>query len=207
MKSPVVSWYFKLFLVKQILTTSQSIILDDSGTPCEGKFFQPQVWEPAKARLDVISFLCQSRDDAPHLEMRPDILVAVNFTALNISADSRINRVVNSVQVLVGLINDTAKVVKNTTPTTLLPGVNLVGILDVFRIRQTYAQPGVSAFGLFEVCYFGTTNFFFLRKEFLVRRHILDQSHGSRLARSPGIHSSPRTRYSHHSHYLPLRLF
>ncbi len=78
-----------------------------------------------------------------------------------------INRVMNSVQVLVGLINDTEKVVKNTTPTTLLPGVNLVGIADVFRIRQTYVQPGVSAFGLFDVRHFGITNsydFFFQRK-------------------------------------------
>ena len=190
-------------------------MLDYSGTPChDGQFFQSQVWEPAKAKLDILSFPCKS--DAPPLgiqpdilAMRPDILVVVDFEKLKISANSMINRGVNSVQVLVGLTHDTEKVVKNTAPTTLLPGVNLVGIAYVFRIRQTYVRPKVSAFGLFEVCYFGTTNFFFLRKEFLVRRHFLDQSDGSRLARSPGIHSSdsPRTPYSHHSHYLPLRLF
>jgi hypothetical protein len=89
--------------------------------------------------------------------MRPDILVVVDFKALNIRAGSMINRLVNSVQVLVGLTNDTEKVIKNTTPTTLLPGVNLVGIADVFRIRQTYVQPGVSAFGVFDVRHFGIT--------------------------------------------------
>ncbi len=57
----------------------------------------------------------------------------------------------NSVQVMLGLTRDTNKVVKNTIPTTLIPGVNLVGIADVFRIRQTYVKPEVSGFGLFDV--------------------------------------------------------
>jgi len=85
------------------------------------------------------------------MERRPDILVVVNFTALNISADSMANRGTNSVQVMLGLTGDIDKVVRNTTPTTLIPGVNLVGIADVFRIRQTYVKPEVSAFGLFNV--------------------------------------------------------
>jgi len=120
--------------------------------------------------LDVISFQCKSDASDLGIEpdilaMRPDILVVVDFEALGISANSMINRGVNSVQVLVGLTHDTEKVVKNTAPTTLLPGVNLVGIADVFRIRQTYVRPKVSAFGLFEVCYFGTTNFFFFSEK------------------------------------------
>jgi hypothetical protein len=85
------------------------------------------------------------------MELRPDILVVVDFTVLNISADSMANRGTNSVQVMLGLTRDTNKVVRNTIPTTLIPGVNLVGIADVFRIRQTYVKPEVSAFGLFQV--------------------------------------------------------
>ncbi len=52
-------------------------------------------------------------------------------------------------------------VVKNTVPTTLIPGINVVGIADTFRIRQTYVKPSVSAFGIFDVSHLFITIPFF----------------------------------------------
>jgi len=52
-----------------------------------------------------------------------------------------INRGKNSVQVILGLFNDTAMVVKNSVPTTSIPGIRI----------QTYMKPSVSAFNLFDV--------------------------------------------------------
>jgi hypothetical protein len=62
-----------------------------------------------------------------------------------------INRGMNSVQVMLGLMRDTEKVIENTTPTMLIPGVNLVGIADAFEIHQEYVKLERSAFGLFDV--------------------------------------------------------
>ena len=69
---------------------------------------------------------------------------------LNIKLNSTINRGKNSVQVMLGLTNDTIEVFDRTPPTTLIPGVNVVGIAGLL-IRQTFRRPKYSAFGLFDV--------------------------------------------------------
>ncbi len=52
-------------------------------------------------------------------------------------------------QIRVGLVNDTDKVMLRTSPTTLIPGVNLVGIVNVV-IRQVITRSPLSIIG-FEV--------------------------------------------------------
>jgi hypothetical protein len=57
----------------------------------------------------------------------------------------------NSVQIMIGLTNDTRTVVERTVGTTILPGVNLVGVIT-WDLRQVLKSPRLSAFGsLFDV--------------------------------------------------------
>lgn len=80
----------------------------------------------------------------------PDLLVTVNFTTLNISSDSVLDTPKKSVQLMVGLTNDTDVVIRATCPTILIPGVNLFGTVDFF-IQQTMTNSLLAAFGLFDV--------------------------------------------------------
>ena len=74
----------------------------------------------------------------------PDLLVTINFTKLHIPAHTR-----KSMQIMVGLTNDTSKVMLRTSPTTLIPGVNLVGIVNVV-IGQVNPRSALTIIG-FEV--------------------------------------------------------
>jgi len=77
-------------------------------------------------------------------------LITVNFTALNISSQSDQNIRGHSVQIMLGLTNNTIDVVNRTMPTTLLPGVNIVGAANLF-IFQRFHNAHVSVLGLFDV--------------------------------------------------------
>ncbi len=103
--------------------------------------------EELNITIDAVTFHCP---DGLSEEFRPNIVVVVNFTMLNIKLNSTINRGKNSVQVMLGLTNDTIEVFDRTPPTTLIPGVNVVGIAGLL-IRQTFRRPKYSAFGLFDV--------------------------------------------------------
>ncbi len=51
---------------------------------------------------------------------------------------------------MLGFTNNTNDVVNRTMPTTLLPGVNMVGAANLF-IFQRFRSAHVSLFGLFDV--------------------------------------------------------
>ena len=86
----------------------------------------------------------------PYQNSQPDLLVVVNFTMLNISFDSWTDTARNSVQVMVALTNHTTNALEKTEPATLIPGVNVVGFLNMV-IRRQFVRPVWSAFGLFDV--------------------------------------------------------
>jgi uncharacterized membrane protein len=57
----------------------------------------------------------------------------------------------DSVQIIIGLTDDTRTVVERTVGTTILPGVNLFGVMT-WDFRQLLKRPRLSAFGsLFDV--------------------------------------------------------
>ncbi|KAF8170386.1 hypothetical protein BJ912DRAFT_997456 [Pholiota molesta] len=85
----------------------------------------------------------------PYTEFQPDLLVTVNFTTLGIATDTITDIPSNSVQVMVAMTNRTIDVMSMTVPTTLIPGVNLVGIASM-EIHRKFKNPGLSWFGLFE---------------------------------------------------------
>ena len=67
-----------------------------------------------------------------------------------------VNMSANSLQVVIGLTNDTEAVINNTPGTTLIPGTNLFGTVDVSEWRQKFRHPALSAFGpLFNVIIIG----------------------------------------------------
>ena len=80
----------------------------------------------------------------------PDILVTVNFTMLNIAADLAVETRWNSVQVFLGSTYDPYETVRRTPPTSLIPGVNLIGFGQL-QLRQQFLDPRMSAFGVFDV--------------------------------------------------------
>jgi hypothetical protein len=51
---------------------------------------------------------------------------------------------------MLGLTNNTRDVVNRTMPTTLIPGVNIVGAANVF-VFQRFRNAHISVFGLFDV--------------------------------------------------------
>ena len=79
-------------------------------------------------------------------------LLIVNFTILGRSVGSVIDIATNSVQVMVSMTNNTADVVAMTTPTVLIPGANLVGLVAM-EVRQKYTYPGWATLGLFGVSF------------------------------------------------------
>jgi len=80
----------------------------------------------------------------------PDLLITVNFTALNIPSTTIVDTPTNSVQLMIGLTNDTTKVFTTTMPTTLIPGVNLFGLVRL-HMRQTMSNSALAVIGLFDV--------------------------------------------------------
>jgi len=104
--------------------------------------------EGQKVALDLIAFQCplQRADQGTY----PDILVTVNFTMLNITADLAARTRWNSVQIFLGRTRDPFEVVRRTPPTSLIPGVNLIGF-GQRQYRQQFSDPTMSAFGLFDV--------------------------------------------------------
>ncbi|KAF9525733.1 hypothetical protein CPB83DRAFT_517246 [Crepidotus variabilis] len=86
----------------------------------------------------------------PYQYSQPDLLVSVNFTLLNISSDSLEDIPLNSVQIMLGLTANAKDIVRTTVPTTLIPGVNLIGIANL-AVRQKFSTPGLSALGVLDV--------------------------------------------------------
>jgi hypothetical protein len=80
-------------------------------------------------------------------DIRPDLLITVNFTMLNISSASILDGAVNSVQVMLGLSNNTDNVLQTTSPTMLLPGMNVLG-MSRLTIRQKFGKATVAALGV-----------------------------------------------------------
>ena len=76
----------------------------------------------------------------------------MNFTKLNIAFNNSIRNIPsNSVQVLLGLTNDTNNVVLRTLSTTLVPGMNIVGMANLLVRQQFDAKAMYATFGLFDV--------------------------------------------------------
>ena len=87
----------------------------------------------------------------PSLDHTPDLLITLNFTGMGLDTGTMSNSYGNSVQIMIGLTNDTHTVVERTVSTTILPGVNLVGVIT-WDLRQLLKSPRLSAFAsLFEV--------------------------------------------------------
>ncbi len=79
----------------------------------------------------------------------------MNFTKLNIAFnDSTRNVPSHSVQILLGLTNDTESVILRTLPTTLVPGMNIVGMANLLIRQQFDAKGRFSTFGIFDVSNF-----------------------------------------------------
>jgi len=96
--------------------------------------------------FEGLLFHCPNRTG----DIRPDLLVTVNFPMLNISFNSIFDVAINSVQIMVGLTNATDDVLQATSPTTLLPGMNVVGV-STLSIRQKFGKPAVAAIGIVDV--------------------------------------------------------
>jgi len=90
---------------------------------------------------------------ARYLEQGPTILASVNFTKLSgfiIDRDSKHLSSPPLVQVMLGFTKKTKNVLTSTTPVPLIAGMNIVGVSDIY-IRQSFNQPALSTFGLFDV--------------------------------------------------------
>jgi hypothetical protein len=81
---------------------------------------------------------------------RPDLLVIVNYTTIRINPDTIIDMGRSSVEIQIGMLNNTDQVVRRTVPLSVPPGVNLLGNMKP-DIRQLFKRPSLSAFGLFDV--------------------------------------------------------
>jgi len=79
----------------------------------------------------------------------PDLLVIVNYTTLLIDPNTIIDMRRSSIEIRIGMINDTEQVLHRTVPVSIPPGVNLLANLN-FEIRQLFKKPSLSAFGLFD---------------------------------------------------------
>lgn len=99
---------------------------------------------PPLAQINYISPL-------PDRDARPDLLISIDYTKIGLPKDDLVSTTTNSVEVYVGLTNNTFTAVYRTLPTTIPPGVNLMGTLSL-ELRQLYKNVGISALGLFAVC-------------------------------------------------------
>lgn len=84
-------------------------------------------------------------------DARPDLLISINYTKIGLPRDDIISTTNNSVEVYIGLTNDTFTTVYRTLPTSVPPGINLMGTVSL-ELRQLYKKVGLSALGLFSVC-------------------------------------------------------
>ena len=85
----------------------------------------------------------------------------MNFTKLNIAFNRSIRNVPrHSVQVVLGLTNDTDNVILRTSPTTLVPGMNIFGMANLLIRQQFDAKALFARFGLFDV-----SDFFYRKKK------------------------------------------
>ena len=127
-----------------------------------------------------------------------DLLITVNFTTLQIPAGTINNTSFNSLQIMVGLNNDTQKVIERTTGTTLIPGTNLFGTVT-WDFRQVLKNPYLSSFGLFDVSDIGSLSTFFYSWEIILviwhYRSVADDQHNSRPSRVPSHPTLSRYRY------------
>src|SRR6266511_3836971 len=98
--------------------------------------------------LDLIVFRCPLQPAQQWTY--EDILVTVNFTMLNITANLAAGTRWNSVQVFLGGTHETVEVVRRTPPTSLIPGVNLIGFVQP-QVRQQFYNSRMSAFGVLDV--------------------------------------------------------
>lgn len=93
--------------------------------------------------LDSVAF------PLPNPNYTPDLLITLNFTGIGLQVSNDSYR--HSVQIMIGLTNDSHTVVERTIGTTILPGVNLVGVIT-WDLRQVLKNPRLSALGsLFDV--------------------------------------------------------
>jgi len=83
-------------------------------------------------------------------DARPDLLISIDYTKIGLPRKSFVRTTANSVEVYIGLTNDTDMTVYRTIPTTIPPGVNLMGTLSL-EIRQLYTNVGASALGILTV--------------------------------------------------------
>ncbi|CAA7268416.1 unnamed protein product [Cyclocybe aegerita] len=81
----------------------------------------------------------------PRSDSLPNLLVIVNFTRIRFR-DDLIDTAKNSIQIIVNLTNDTNLAARRTQPTTIPPGVNLMGTLNL-ELRQLHKNPSISALG------------------------------------------------------------
>lgn len=120
------------------------------------KYFLPQGTEPEGITgFRVDKFSCNSRlpilQDTPTSfplpdpNFTPDLLITLNFTKIGLPVDVMSDSYRNSVQIMIGLTNDTRTVVERTHGTTILPGVNLLGVIT-WDLRQLLKSPRLSAF-------------------------------------------------------------
>ena len=75
----------------------------------------------------------------PDPNFTPDLLITVNFIGIGLQVGTMSDSYKNSVQIMIGLTNDTHTVVERTLGTTILPRVNLVGVI----IMDSMNPPGL----------------------------------------------------------------
>ncbi|PPQ69743.1 hypothetical protein CVT26_014018 [Gymnopilus dilepis] len=83
----------------------------------------------------------------PSPYITPDLLITVNFTALNISAEGLDETAKKSVQIMIGFHNDTSRIVQTTQAMTLVPGINMLGCVT-YELRQTFKNSFAPDLGL-----------------------------------------------------------
>ena len=117
----------------------------------------------------------------------PDILIQMNFTALNISAGRMSDMARNSVQIMIGFHNDTSKVVQTTQSMTLVPGMNILGCIS-YELRQTLKSSFAPDLGLSNVIiYQGTISDSLLTYLVPDLRYFCRFKNALRYSRSPGF--------------------
>ncbi|KAF9521515.1 hypothetical protein CPB83DRAFT_887917 [Crepidotus variabilis] len=88
--------------------------------------------------------------DAGLSRFNSDLLVTVNFTQLKIPGDRLGFTSRDSVQIFLATNPDVKRVMTLTAPTTLIPGVNLVGMVKM-AIRRKFQFQGLSSLGIFDI--------------------------------------------------------
>ncbi|KIJ93337.1 hypothetical protein K443DRAFT_646228 [Laccaria amethystina LaAM-08-1] len=79
-------------------------------------------------------------------DYKPELLITLNFTGMGLQVSTMGDLSTDSVQIIIGLTNDTRTVFERTVGTTIIPGVNLFGVMT-WDFRQLLKRPHLSAFG------------------------------------------------------------